>query len=142
MVVCRCWSSSSHNVCISQSEIMSVLSTNYGYCFKQPFKHIVRTSESASCFVNRIVRHSDHCIHKFWLCFRTYDYVLGAAIVNLSTTLRPHLNQTPTKLRHINVEAWFDQTSTTLRSNSDCNFINYDHFPEIMTIWLKGCFTH
>ena len=116
MCLCRCWSSNNHNVCISQSGIMSVLSTNSDYCFQQPFKQIIKTSETSSWFVNKLIRNSDYCIHKFWICFRNYDYVLVAAIVNLSTKLRPHLYQTPTKLRHLNVEIRFDQTSTTLRS--------------------------
>ena len=141
MCLCRCWPSNNHNVCISQWEIMNVLSTNSDYCFKQPFKQIIETFEKSSRFVNKLSSNSDYCIHKLWLCFKNYDCVLVAAVINLSTKLRPHVNQTPTKFRHLNVEVRFGQTSTTIRSNYDCNFMNYDHFPEIMTIWLKGCFT-
>ena len=119
---------------------MIMLSANYDYCFKQPVKQIVNTLKEYSGFVNNIVRNSDYCIYKFWLWFRKYDYVLVAAIVNLSTTLRPHVYQTPTKLRHLNVEVWFDQTSTTLRSNSDYSFINSEYFFRNYDYLVEGLF--
>ena len=119
---------------------MITLSTNYDVCFEQPFKQILKTSEQSSGFMNKLIRNYDYRVHKFWPWFRNYDYALVAEIVNLSTKLRPHLYQTPTKRRHPNVEVWFDQTSTTLRSNYDHNFINYDYVFRHYDYLVEGLF--
>ena len=119
---------------------MIMLFTNSDFCFEQPFKQIVDTSEESLGFVNKLIRNSDYCVHRCWPWFRHYDYVLVAAIVNLSTKLRPHLYQTPTKRRHLNVEFWFDQTSTTLNSNYDYIFINYDYVFRNFDYLVEGLF--
>ena len=120
---------------------MVTLSTNYDFCFEQPFKQIVNTSEQSPGLVNTIIRNSDYCVRKFWPWFRNYDYVLvAAAVVNLPIKLRPHLYQTQTKRRHLNVEVRFDWTSTTLRSNADYIFIKYDHVFKCFSYLVEGLF--
>ena len=91
-----------------------MLSTYSDYCFEQPSKQITNTSKQTSGFVYKLIRNSEYFIHKVWLCFRNYDYVLVAAIIKLSTKLRPQLYQTPTKLRRLHVEVRFDHTSFKL----------------------------
>ena len=143
---------SKNNVCLqmlikTDSEFVHKLIINYDYVvhkfwplFWTTLKQIVNTFEKSSGFVNTIIRNSDYCVRKFWPWFRNYDYVLVAAVVNLSTNIRPHLYQTPIKRRHLNVEVWFDQTSTTLRSHSDYIFINYDYVLIIFNYLVEGLF--
>ena len=140
------------NVCLQMlvkkdSEFVHQLIRNYDYVVHKFWLLVWTTLQTNSQHFWKIIRVCEYNNQKFRLpcpqiltMVQKLWHVLVAVVVNLSTKLRPHLYQTPTKRRHLNVEAWFDQTSTTLRSNSDYIFINYAYVFRHSNYLVEGWF--